>query len=142
MLSTEPRYPPFLLVGAQNVAGELGLDHAFVDKEKLLEWDPDVIFIDEGGLSLAVEDLDDPSYASLGALEEGQVYGLLPYNWYTSNFGTVFADAYYIGGLLYPDLFEDVDPVEMADEIFERLLGEPVYDDMEAMYGGFEKLDL
>src|SRR6056297_1087382 len=44
--STKPGYDPFNLVNADNVADELDADHAFVDKEQVLAWDPDIIFLD------------------------------------------------------------------------------------------------
>ena len=33
------------------------------------------------------------------------------------------ADLYYMASVLYPDALSDVDPVEKANEIFERFLG-------------------
>jgi len=142
ILSTEPAYPPFQFLSVNNVASELGTEHAFVDEEQLLEWNPDVLFIDEGGYSLCMKDLQDQAYSSMKAVESGDVYGVLPYNWYTTNYGTVIADAYYIGKVLYPDRFSDVDPEAEADEIYQFLLGKGVYQDMKEQFGGFRKIDL
>ena len=79
--------------------------HVFIDKEKLLEWNPDIIFIDENGLALVKDDYtkNPDFYNSLKAFKDGQVYGILPFNYYTTNIGTALADAYYIGKILYPD---------------------------------------
>ncbi|NJE46235.1 iron ABC transporter substrate-binding protein [Thermococcus sp. GR7] len=142
--STEAKYPPFVVVHAKNVADELGDGHKFIDKEQLLEWNPDYIFIDEGGLKLVLDDYQkDPDfYNSLKAVREGNVYGILPYNFYTTNIGTALADAYFIGKVLYPERFEDIDPVEKADEIYTFLLGKPVYSVMAEQFGGFGKIDL
>ncbi|NJE84843.1 iron ABC transporter substrate-binding protein [Thermococcus sp. CX2] len=142
--STEADYPPFVVLHAKNVADELGEGHKFIDKEKLLEWNPDYIFIDEGGLKLVLDDYSkDPDfYNSLKAVKEGNVYGILPYNFYTTNIGTALADAYFIGTVLYPDRFEDIDPAEKADEIYTFLVGKPVYKEMAEQFGGFGKIDL
>ncbi|WP_048130409.1 iron ABC transporter substrate-binding protein [Methanolacinia petrolearia] len=132
--STEPSYPPFMFVDAYNVAGEMGTEHADVAKEKIIEWNPDVLFVDLSTLQTtpsAIDELQtDESYQTLDAVKSDEVYGVLPYNWYTSNHGSVIADAYYIGTILYPEQFSDIDPAAKADEIYTFLVGEPVFDEM------------
>jgi len=140
ILSTEPKYSPFAFVNANNVAGELETEHAFIDKEKLLEWNPEIIFVDEGGYSLVMNDLKDEVYDSIEAVKNGELYGVMPYNWYATNFATVLADAYYVGKVLFPDKFSDVDPEKKADDIYQNFLGKGVYSDMKDKYGGFKKL--
>jgi len=142
--STEAKYPPFVVLNAKNVVDELGEGHKFIDKEKLLEWDPEYIFIDEGGLSLVLDDYrKSPGfYESLKAVKNGNVYGILPYNYYSTNLGTAMADAYFMGKVLYPERFEDVDPVQKANEIYKFLVGKPVYGEMANQFGGFGKIDI
>ena len=140
ILSTEPKYSPFAYVNANNVASEIGLEHADIDKEKLIEWDPEIIFVDEAGLYLVNEDLKDEAYASIQAVKNGELYGVMPYNWYTINFATVLANAYYVGKVLFPAKFTDVDPETKADDIYQNLLGKGVYQNMKDLYGGFKKL--
>jgi len=142
--STEANFPPFSLVHARNVVDELGGWHHFIDKEKLLEWDPDVIFIDEGGFQMVKQNYQkNPElYRSLKAFKNGDVYGTLPFNFYTTNIGTALADAYYVGKILYPDTFKDIDPKGKADKIYTFLVGKPVYDDMKKAFGGFKRIDL
>lgn len=146
--STNPTYPPFEFTHVTNVAGELGGRHADVSKESIVEWDPDYIFVDLGTWQLSPSAIDelktDESYKILSAVQDGEVYGVLPYNSYTTNQGSVLADAYYVGKVVYPDRFTDIDPVEKADEIFEFLVDSPVYDQLNANVGnlGFTKLDV
>ncbi|USH00130.1 iron ABC transporter substrate-binding protein [Thermococcus argininiproducens] len=142
--STEAKYPPFVVLHANNVAEELGEGHKFIDKEKLLEWNPEYLFLDEGGLSLVLDDYNkNPEfYNSLTAVKEGNIYGILPYNFYTTNIGTALADTYFIGKILYPERFRDVDPVERADEIYTFLVGKPVYKEMATQFGGFGRIEL
>lgn len=142
ILSTEPAYEPLAFVNGKNVAAELGKDHAFVDKEKVLEWDPDIILVDLGGMFLISEDLKDEAYADVKAVKDGEIYGVMPYNYYTTNFGTVLADAYYIGTVLFPDEFSDVGPEVKADEIYKELLGKGVHGDLETLYGSYGKVTL
>jgi len=143
--STQGDYPLFNAVNARNVVDELGRRGALmVDKEKLIQWNPDIIFIDEGGLELVRQDYqkNKPFYQVLGAVKKGQIYGQLPYNYYTTNIDTAIANAYYIGKVLYPDHFADIDPVAKANEIYEFLVGQGVYVQMAADYGGYMALNL
>jgi len=100
-------------------------------KEKILEWNPDMLFLDLGTLLLgASSGLDelrtDPAYRSLTAVQKGNVYALLPNTLYFVNHDAVLANAWFVGKTLYPDRFSDIDPHEKADEIFEFLVGKPV----------------
>jgi iron complex transport system substrate-binding protein len=142
--STQCKYPPFMAVNAKNVVDELGkVGYVKIDREKLLEWNPDVIFIDEFSLKLIKDDYNkNPNfYNSLKAFKTGNVYGLLPYNFYMTNVGTALADAYYIGKVIYPEKFADINPEEKADEIYTFLVGKPVYKEMAKKFGGFKKIE-
>nr|WP_054935512.1 MULTISPECIES: hypothetical protein [Moorella] len=37
------------------------------------------------------------------------------------------ADAYYAGKVIFPEKFNDIDPARKADEIYQFLLGQPLY---------------
>jgi len=137
-LSTDPAYAPLMMVNGNNVAASAsGGGQMMIDKEKLLEWKPDIIFVDEASFALVTEDFKDPVYQSLPAVKNSRVYGVMPYNWYANNYDTVLADAYYVGKTLYPEQFADVDPEQKADEIYTMLDGKPVYGDMKTLFGGF-----
>jgi len=153
--STEPGYPPFEFVNARNVAFDEVLSgreirHSVVSKEKILQWDPDVLFLDLASLQLGGEAgglaqlKNDPAYRILSAVEDGQVYGLLPYNWYTKNFGSILANAFFLARTLYPERFSGLDPERTAESIYTFLVGEPVFDRLNRMFDGlvFQKLDL
>lgn len=153
--STEPGYPPFLFTKARNVAGAapgepISTAQADVAKEKLVEWDPEVIFIDVSTLqsepeaSALYQLKNDPAYQTLEAAKTGEVYGVLPYNWYTRNFGSILADAYFIGTILYPERFKDIDPVKKADEIWKFLVGKEVFQEMDRSFQGlvFKRIPL
>ncbi|KDE55336.1 iron ABC transporter substrate-binding protein [Methanoculleus sp. MH98A] len=149
IISTEPAYPPFAWVNAKNAAAGLGTAHADVAKEALVDWNPGYIFIDVGTIQMesdgAIGELkDDPALQGLSASKEGRVYGVLPYNFYNTNYGTVLADAYFIGKTLYPDRFADIDPEEKADEIYTFFIGKPVFGDLNGQYRtlGFAQIPL
>ncbi|WP_297550906.1 iron ABC transporter substrate-binding protein [Thermococcus sp.] len=144
--STFTDYAPFTVLNLDNVASNLSSKNGWVqvDKEWLLKVNPDYIFIDEGGLKIILDDYkSNPDfYNSLKAVKEGHVYGVLPYNFYNTNIGIAIADAYYIGKVIYPERFKNIDPVEKANEIFTFLVGKPVYNELAKEFGGFGKINL
>ena len=105
---------------------------------------PDYIFVDQGGISYVVEDYQKSTafYQSLSAVQQGNLYSQLPYNYYSTNIDTAIADAYYLGKILYPDAFADVDIAAKADEIYQALVGAALYDQMAADFGGFGPVTL
>lgn len=149
IISTEPAYPPFLWVNANNVAAGMGADHADIAKEALVNWDPEYLFIDIGTIQLgnegAIGELkNDTALTGLSAVKNNKVYGVIPYNYYSTNYESVLANAYFVGKVLYPDRFEDIDPEAKADEIYTFFLGKPVYSDLNGQYNnlGFKQIPL
>jgi iron complex transport system substrate-binding protein len=143
--STEPTYPPFAFVNARNLAHDPGstakpMQYSSIAKEKIVAWDPDILFLDLSTLQLGetagglFELRTDPAYQALTAVRQGKVYGVLPYNWYTQNFGSILANAYFIGKLVYPEAFGDIVPKAKADDIYTWLVGEPVFARMNAAF--------
>jgi len=138
--STEQRYIPFEWVHADNAATHVKASagtHVFMDKETLLKINPDVIFVDGGGLAMTELDYrKSPAfYKGLKAFANGHVHTLLPFNWYVTNIGTALSDAYAVGKTIYPDRFEDVAPESVPDAIYTFLVGKPVYTAMKKDYG-------
>ncbi|MBD3192800.1 MAG: ABC transporter substrate-binding protein [Candidatus Heimdallarchaeota archaeon] len=144
LTSTEAKYAPFDFINAKNVAGGVESDHIFIDPEQLIEWNPDIIFVDEGGLELVLTDIanDSAFFNTLDAVKQEKLYCVLPYNYYTANFGSILADAYYIGSVVYPSYFETIDPIEKTSEIYSFLVGENVYEIIVEVFGGFKPLEL
>lgn len=138
--STEQHYIPFKWVNAENLAEQVKPSigsHVFLDKEMLLKLNPDIIFIDGGGLTLVAKDFrrKPEYYMALRAFSNRRVYTLLPFNWYATNIGTALADAYAIGKILHSGRFKDITPEAKANEIYTVLVGKPIYKEMERDYG-------
>ena len=130
---TEAGYGPFALIHANNLADTTGKTGAFdIDLEQVLSWDPDIIFLDFNGMKLINEDYakNPDYYHSLTAVQEGKVYSQISFRSSASNLETALADAYYAACVMYPEQFQDVDPVAKAGEIFEKLLGTNPYEDL------------
>lgn len=144
--STEPGYPPFAFVNALNLASRQAgagkdVSNTSVAKEQIVAWDPDFLFLDLSTLQMGDEAgglhelRTDPAYATLTAVREGRVFGVLPYNWYSQNYESILANAYFIGKVLYPERFADIDPVAKADEIYSVIVGKPVFGAMNEAFG-------
>jgi len=143
--STQGKYALLEVIHAKNVADETGKSGSvMIDKEKLLEWNPDFLFIDQGGYAAVLEDYQkNPDfYNALTAVQNGQVYSQLPYNYYSTNIDTAIADAYFLGKTIYPTAFADVEIAQKADEIYQALLGKPLYAKMAEKFGEFGVLKL
>lgn len=142
--STNGNFSLFNAVGVRNAVAEAGINKAIMlDKEKLLEMNPDVVFIDGSGLHLVTEDYSKNKafYDQLDAFKNGKVYMLLPYNYYYTNIDIAVADAYFIGTVLYPKQFADVSAKAKFDEIMNTLLGKSLYSEISKMYyGGYQQL--
>jgi len=149
IISTEPAYPPFAMVNVKNIAGQSGTQHADISKETLVSADPEFIFIDVGTMQIPdggaiVELRTNPAFSSLSAVKNKKVYGILPYNFYSTNYESVLADAYFVGKTVYPDRFADVDPAVKADEIYTKFVGKPVFASLNANYNstGFQPIKI
>ena len=151
---SDPTYLPFTILNADNVAAQMGNEvkqtgYVLVSKEKILEWDPDMIFIDLGTLTAAgggalVELKTDPSYKELSAVKNGEIYTINPHTSMNVNHETSLANCYYVGKILYPDQFADIDPVKKADEIYTFVVGKPVFEELNNNVNGiaYKRVDL
>ena len=139
--STEADYPPFRYLGLENIIEAENKSNFTISRERLLLEDPELIFIDQGGLELVKNDLNREEFKYLTAYQEDEIYQLLPYNHYTTNFATMLADSYYIAKIVYPEEFKEIDPAAKADQIYQKFLGQAVYSEMAELFGGFRKID-
>jgi len=148
MNSTSSDFMPFRLIHAQNVAGELKVGGVIsVDKEQLLNWDPDIVFIDLSNLHLVQNEYiqNRSFYDMMKAFQNKEVYGLFPYIHYSVNIETTLFDAYGAGKILAPAAFQDVDLDRKAAEIFAAFYGDrgsEIYAEMQSAFGGFQKIVL
>lgn len=142
-------YPLFKILAANDVAsyieGQEGSSGVMVDKEQILEWNPDIIFFDAGSMELVRTDYaENPGYfEQLKAVQSGELYQWPNSTWHWSNVEIPLVSAYFTGALLYPDAFADVDFEEKAGEIFEMFIGDSNYlAKLEAVGAGYGKVTL
>jgi iron complex transport system substrate-binding protein len=152
--STECDYPPFVFAGIENVAAEAcaktNQEHVVISREKLLEWDPDIIFMDlatirkQDQTNALYQLRNDPVLRVLKAVKKGSVYGVLPYNWYNQNHGSTLANAWFVSATIFPSGFADIDLSQKADQIFQFMVGKALFTEFSNMYSRqvFQKLDM
>ncbi len=148
--SIQPYYPPFIFINAHNVSS--GIDKrlvshvkgTYIDKEQLIRWNPDVLFIDASGLSLVQVELAENTVLnkSLTAVKQNRMYVLLPYNNYATNYELVLINAWYTGKVLYPDRFADITIRQKANEILKNFLGVSVYDEIVKTSAALRQLEI
>ena len=117
-----------------NVADEVKDTNYFeTDLEKIVEWDPDVIFLDPGNMDLVNDEYKtNPGYFdALRAVQDGNVYTMPSFNNCGTNVTYALMDAYYAGIVLYPDAFADVKMETIGAEILQTMLGENFFEEME-----------
>lgn len=142
--STSGDYEMFDLVNIINLAKQNNIDnHAIIDKESLLLWDPEIIFIDANGYELLLQDMSSNQsfYESLNAFKNSNVYLQMPYNFYSTNLEVALANAYYCGLIVYPNNFTDINISEKVDEISRMFIGIDISDILvNDFYGGYQQI--
>ena len=126
-------FGPLVAVNALNVADKSGMDGFFeADFEKVLVWDPDVIFLDPGNMDLVnSEYASNPNYFnSLRAVQEERIYTMPAFNFAGTNITYALINAYYAGIVLFPEQFTDLSIEDKAGEILTTFLGENTYEIM------------
>ncbi len=137
ILSTRTHLDLFDAPKVYNVMDELTEEkNVIIDKEKLVEINPELILLDLSGKELLDEDMQaDPNfYKSLDAFKNKKAYYIMPYFTYGMNFDTAILDMYYMGSLAHPDKFSDVDIAAKAAEIYSVFVGKDVYNDLLGTY--------
>ena len=91
----------------------------FIDQEKLLQWNPDILFLDAGGFEMIKKEMDPakPLVKNLKAVQNNQMYSVHPYNAYSTNYEMILANAWYIAKCLYPEEFKEVNITQKLQEI-------------------------
>lgn len=146
--STDPYYAAFRFIHADNVASRIdsayvsAINGTYIDREQLIDWDPEVIFIDTGGLPLVREDFHRQESLNrlLSAYRNRRIYTLGPYNNHHTNFEVMLINAWYAGKVLYPGRFADVSLPDKADEIFVRFVGRPLAGELTSRWGAYRNL--
>lgn len=147
---TAQNYENFNVAHIKNAVSDLKADGIQkIDAEKFASLAPnmDKIIFD----AAAIKNIK-PSFAenkelfeSCKAWQNGEVYLEMAYNAYYTNLEIALANAWYCAKVVYPELFQDLDIVSKTNEITEKFLGAPLYEQIKAYpnsFGGYQKIDV
>lgn len=138
-------YGPFDAVNAINVVDETGQTGPFnVDLEQIAAWDPEYVFLNPANMAQVNEEYaQNPAFfQALQAVRQGNVYSQPSYIHFGTNYELAIANAYYVGSVIYPDAFKDLDLNKKLDEIFTTILGKPYLETLNSENLGFQKLTI
>ncbi|MFA5447205.1 MAG: ABC transporter substrate-binding protein [Sphaerochaeta sp.] len=99
------------------------------DLESLIAASPDYIFIDAANLNLSREGYRKNKKALdelVPAFTNKDVYVTFVYKYYGTNWDNQLVNVYYVGKVLYPELFADVNIAQKAEEIWTLFFGVPL----------------
>ena len=141
------KYAVFETISVNDVTKDISgaASTVVIDKEQVLGWNPQYIFLDSGGVNLVNTDYkkNPDFYAHLAAVRNGDLYQYPSSTSYYSNVEISIANSYYVASILYPEQFKDIDFKEKANEIFRFFLGADDYlSNLEAAGAGYGKVTL
>ncbi len=136
-LQTDPKGSPHSelieLCGGINVADcqiTPGMGMTPVSMEQVLSWNPDVIIVGDHGFYQTI--YSDPLWQSVPAVKAGRVYPvpLSPYPWFDRPPGVNrIIGIPWTAGVLYPELFEDMDLKGLTLEFYSKFYHYDLTDD-------------
>jgi len=122
IISTESNYPSFELLNLKNDILKNKKGHFFINKEALITYNPQIIFLDYLSKKIINEDVKKNKniFDSITAFKEKQVYWLYPYNFYNTNLENVLINSWLIASYFQ----KDINFQTKQKEIYEMFLGE------------------
>lgn len=141
------RYPVFETINAFDIAKDISETSSalVVDKEQILEWNPEYIFFDFTGVPLVQEDYKKSSefFEKLAAVKNNNLYQYPNSTYYFSNLEIPILNSYYVASIIFPEQFNDINFRDKAAEIFEFFLGDRDYlAKLEEIGAGYNKVTL
>jgi iron complex transport system substrate-binding protein len=132
LLRTTGDYLPFDLTAAQNVmpTNPTGnLQPYMTSLEDLIAAAPDYIFIDAANVRLSESGFRENRRVleeQVPAFKNRDVYTTFVYKYYGTNWENQLINVYYVGKILYPDLYDDIRIRQKAEEIWDLFFGVPL----------------
>lgn len=122
--STESDYPAFKLLNIKNPILQNHIGHAFVNKETLLSFNPEVIFLDSVSKKIILEEIekDKAIYKHIKAFKNNNIYWLYPSNFYNTNIENIYINSWLIASYFG----KNIDIKKVKKRVYEKFLGEDI----------------
>ncbi|MBR6557640.1 MAG: ABC transporter substrate-binding protein [Clostridia bacterium] len=148
-LMTAQNYIPFEIANVKNAVSELASpDIQSIEAEKFVDLGDkiDIMIIDAAAVKniIPLYRDDNTMFDTCKAWNEGEVYLQMAYNAYYTNYEIALINTWFVAKTVYPDLFEDIDITEKANEICKMFLGCEIAEEIFAYpssFGGYQKID-
>jgi len=110
----------FKLIGGVNPAAQIPRRNADVPIERIIAWNPDVIFI-WGNAGYQVQDIrNSPQWRSIKATREGRVYKAPEWSTWSPRLAPM---ALWMAMKTYPEYFRDINLDRVMDEFYKKVFG-------------------
>jgi len=110
------------LIGAINCGAEIGGRNSDVSIEKIIRWNPDVIFIWGNATYSASDILNNPQWKHINAVKNRKVYKSPDWSTWSPRVAPV---ALWMAMKTYPSLYKDVSFSKTADNFYRRVFNIP-----------------
>lgn len=112
----------FKLIGANNPAAMIPQRNAEVSIERIIAWNPEVVFIWGNAKYTAAEILNNPQWRFIKAVKDGQIYKAPEWSTWSPRLAPV---ALWMAMKCYPDQFKDIHLEEVTDDFYRKVFGIP-----------------
>lgn len=110
------------LIGAVNSASEIGGRNSDVSVEKIIRWNPDVIFIWGNATYGASDILNNPQWKHIKAVKDGRVYKAPEWSTWSPRVAPV---ALWMAIRTYPSFYKDINFEEVTDNFYRKVFNIP-----------------
>lgn len=148
-LMTAQNYASLNVAGVRNIVTGLATDGIQSIEEETfvaLGDEMDIIIMDAAAVkNIAPLYQEDPTlFDTCKAWQSGEVYLEMAYNAYYTNYELALINTWFLAKAVYPELFEDIDLTEKANEVTKAFLGQELAEEIAACpssFGGYQKID-
>jgi iron complex transport system substrate-binding protein len=112
----------FKLIGGNNPAAVIPQRNAEVSIERIIAWNPEVLFIWGNAKYTSAEILNNPQWRFIKAVKSGQVYKAPEWSTWSPRLAPV---ALWMAMKCYPERFKDIHLEEVTDDFYRKVFGIP-----------------
>lgn len=148
-LMTAENYTTFAAANIKNAVSGLGIKGiGAIEEEKFVSLGEttDIMFIDAAAVKniTPLYKADKTLFDTCKAWQNGEVYLVMAYNSYYTNYEIALSNAWFMAKTVYPDRFTDIDVDAKLNGITKMFLGKELAKAVyacPASYGGYQKID-
>ncbi|MFH1027226.1 MAG: ABC transporter substrate-binding protein [Pseudomonadota bacterium] len=112
----------FTMMGIENAAQELGERSADVSLEKIISWNPDLVYIWGSARYSAADLIKNPQWRHIRAIKSGEVYKAPKWGTWSPRLAPI---TLWMAAKAYPERFRDIDVTKTIDKFYRDVYGIP-----------------